>query len=99
MGKIKNDRIGEETKNSAGFTMRIVKYKSNKQVKVLIVETGEEKWTRYDNFKKGYVKADLDNYPLKIDGQITFKQFKFFGGATILIVIATLISILISVFK
>lgn len=49
--------------NRQGLRLKIVEYRNNRDMDVLVVETGEIiKGVRYDYFRQGKVYADLTNY-------------------------------------
>ena len=60
-------RLGEVRKNKQGLSMRIVRYINNKSVLIEFVETGEQRWVRYSQFRKGTPIADLLKYPSRTE--------------------------------
>lgn len=57
VNKKKTHRIGEITTNKNGHTIKIIEYNNNKDMKVLVVETGEIKKASYYNFIRGKVNS------------------------------------------
>lgn len=99
MSEKKSYRVGEIVKNKQGFDIIIRKYISNKKMEVEVMATGERRWCAYSAFKKGLIRADLQKYPLKVDGCLEVKQAGCLGLAVIGILAATIIAVIISIFK
>lgn len=66
MNSRKSDRVGERVVNRQGLTMEIVKYRNNKNVEIVFLETGERRTVRYLNFRSRNVRANLVEHPYLI---------------------------------
>ena len=64
MASAKIERLGETRVNGQGLTMKIVKYRNNKDMSVRFLETGEVRNTTYYKFTKGNVIANLKTFPV-----------------------------------
>ena len=64
MASAKIERLGETRVNGQGLTMKIVKYRNNKDMSVRFLETGEVRNTTYYKFTKGNVIANLETFPV-----------------------------------
>lgn len=92
MTKPKTDRVGEIKKSKQGLTLIIRKYINNKKIMVEVVETGEQKWIRYDMFRKGTFKADLLTYPSRTE--CSFKTAVFIVSSIALIALGAIGSLI-----
>lgn len=66
MSSRKSNRVGERVVNRQGLTMEIVRYRNNKSVDIVFLETGEKRTVRYLNFRSRNVRANLAEHPYLI---------------------------------
>lgn len=81
--KKKINRVGEINVNDQELAMQIVTYKNNKHIEVEFLATGERVWTRYDSFRQGTVKADLEKYPFKISKEAKWGCVAFIAATLV----------------
>lgn len=94
----KKERLGEVKVNRQGLDMEIIEYHSNKDMVVMFPATGQKRKARYANFAKGEVYADLQRYPILVEG-IKIPTLGKIGLTVGLLALATIVITIISIFS
>lgn len=94
MRNTKTHRVGEIEFNKQGLAMQIIEYVNNKKILIEFPATGQRVWTRYDTFKRGYVKADVIKYPFK--GIRELKVLFAIAGIGLVAVVATALYLILN---
>lgn len=78
--------VGERAYNKQGLVMEIKKWLGRERVQIEFLETGEQKFVSYIDFRKGRVQADLMNHPVGFDAP--FKHAVFIMVSMIALILA-----------